>query len=303
MKSGVLILDKAAGMTSQTAVTRVKRALEADKAGHGGTLDPGVTGVLPVFLGKATRLAEFVLESGKAYEGRIVFGRATDTYDRFGETIAEGDPALLTETDIRSAVELFKGWIDQVPPPFSAVKKGGVKLYEMARAGRPIEVPPRKVYIMELRVTNICLTPEASFADFAVDCGKGTYIRALCHDVGRVLGVPAHMGDLRRTRSGPFQVGNAYTLEDLSRGLWELVLPPEVVVSQLPRVDADADAARRIGHGAGITVDSAELPGVIIGDRVRVHGESGELLAIYEALETPAGLGSAVELAAAKVLV
>jgi tRNA pseudouridine55 synthase len=194
---GVLVLDKPAGLSSAAAVDRVKRALGADRAGHGGTLDPIATGVLPVCLGAATKLAPYLLADDKAYEADGVLGVATDTLDRTGRVIAER-PVAVDEAALRAALARRTGEQDQVPPAFSALKQGGVRMYERARAGEQVELAPRRIRIDRIEL----LAFEPPRFRIAVACGKGTYIRSLIRDLGDDVGCGAHLAELRRTRSG-----------------------------------------------------------------------------------------------------
>src|SRR5262245_10137393 len=185
---GVLVLDKPGQMSSAAAVDKVKRALGADRAGHGGTLDPLATGVLPICLGAATKLAQFLLADDKAYEATGVLGIATDTLDADGRVVAER-PVDVDETALRDAIARFRGERDQVPPMFSALKQGGVRLYERARAGEEVDRAPRRVRIDQLEL----LAFEPPRFRIAVGCSKGTYVRSLVADLGTALGCGAHL--------------------------------------------------------------------------------------------------------------
>jgi tRNA pseudouridine55 synthase len=198
---GVLVLDKPAGMSSAAAADRVKRALGADRAGHGGTLDPIATGVLPVCLGAATKLAQFLLADDKAYEAVGVLGIATDTLDATGRVVAT-HPVAIDEAALRDALVRRSGEQDQVPPMFSAIKQGGVRLYDLARAGEEVERAPRRIRIDRLELVAF----EPPRFRIAIACTKGTYIRSLVADLGADLGCGAHLAELRRTRSGRFAI-------------------------------------------------------------------------------------------------
>lgn len=278
MSDGIFVLDKPAGMSSQSAATRVRKALGAARAGHGGTLDPDATGVLPIFLGKATRLSEYLLDAGKEYSATLAFGTATDTQDASGRVVASGDPRGLRDQAVRDAFAAFRGWILQTPPAYSALKVGGRPAYERARAGEAVSLAPRQVYVDQIQVDEISLGPEDFTVDFRIECGKGLYVRTLCHDIGAALAVPAHMRRLRRTRSGPFGIASAHSLEDAAARGTELLLPPEAAVPHLPRVDANPDAQRRIRHGERALVPARE--DLFEGQLVRAHGSDGRLLAI-----------------------
>jgi tRNA pseudouridine55 synthase len=211
---GIAVINKATGMTSHDVVARVRRLTGQRRVGHAGTLDPMATGVLPVLLGQATRVAEYLSESGKAYRATIRFGIQTTSYDAEGDIIGES-PVDLTLERIERALPDFLGEQDQLPPIYSAIKRGGVPLYARARAGEAIEVAPRRIRIDALRV--IAWNPPDLTLD--VECGKGTYIRSLAHDLGQELGPGAHLAGLIRTRSGPFTLGQAITLEELGAAL------------------------------------------------------------------------------------
>jgi tRNA pseudouridine55 synthase len=211
---GIVIINKAAGMTSHDVVARVRRLAGQRRVGHAGTLDPAATGVLPVLLGQATRIAEYLSESGKAYRATIRFGAETTTYDSEGEITHEA-PVNVTLEQIERTLPEFLGEQDQLPPIFSAIKRDGVPLYSLARAGKEVEISPRRVRIDELRV--VSWSPPDLILD--VECGKGTYIRSLAHDLGQRLGPGAHLAGLIRTRSGPFTLSQAITLEELAAAL------------------------------------------------------------------------------------
>lgn len=205
---GVLVLDKPAGLSSAAAVDRVKRALRATRAGHGGTLDPIATGVLAVCLGAATKLAPYLLADDKSYEADGVLGIETDTLDRTGRVVTER-PVAVTEAALRAALTRRLGEQDQIPPAYSAIKQDGVRMYERARAGETVELQPRRIRIDRLELL--------SFAPprfrIAVACSKGTYIRSLVADLGTDVGCGAHLAELRRTCSGRFRIEDAITLE------------------------------------------------------------------------------------------
>jgi tRNA pseudouridine55 synthase len=215
---GIFVIDKGDGLTSHDVVARVRRLTHQKRVGHAGTLDPAATGVLPMLLGQATRVAEYLSESGKAYRALIRFGVETSTYDREGEvthTAPAEATAGLTLAQIEAALPAFLGEQDQLPPIYSAIKRGGRPLYALVRAGEDVVVEPRRVRIDTLRV--VAWQPPDLTLD--VECGKGTYIRSLAHDLGQRLGPGAHLAALRRTRSGPFTLDQAITLEQLEQAL------------------------------------------------------------------------------------
>jgi tRNA pseudouridine55 synthase len=211
---GIFNIDKGLGITSHDVVARVRRLLRQKRVGHAGTLDPLASGVLPVLVGQATRLAEYLSESGKAYRALVRFGTVTTTYDAEGEVVREA-PVALTRDEIAAVLPEFLGEQEQVPPVYSAVKRGGRPLYALARAGEEVRPEPRHVRIDALRI----LSWDAPDLALAIDCGKGTYIRSLAHDLGARLGPGAYLAALVRTRSGPFRLQESITLEGLEAAL------------------------------------------------------------------------------------
>jgi len=206
---GVLLVDKPSGMTSHDVVDRVRRHFGFKKVGHCGTLDPAATGLLILVLERATKLQDRLMSDDKAYEGTMLLGVATDSQDADGEVIAEKPVPPLTEEDIDQAFAKFRGDIQQVPPMVSAVKYQGTPLYKLARKGKTVERQPRLIHIYDLRILGL----ELPRIHFRVACTKGTYVRTLCSDIGDLLGCGAHLHNLRRTRSGDFDVKEAHTLE------------------------------------------------------------------------------------------
>lgn len=208
---GVLLVDKPAGLTSHDVVDRVRRRFGFKKVGHCGTLDPAATGLLILVLERATKLQDRLMSDDKAYEGAMLLGVSTDSQDADGKVIAEKPVPPLTAEEIEGAFAKFRGDIQQVPPMVSAVKHHGTPLYKLARKGKTVEREPRLVHIYDLRVLALAL-PRISFR---VACTKGTYVRTLCSEIGDVLGCGAHLCELRRTRSGNFDVKDTHTLDEL----------------------------------------------------------------------------------------
>jgi tRNA pseudouridine55 synthase len=264
--TGVLVVDKPAGPTSFEVVKRVRRALRAEKAGHTGTLDPAATGVLAVCVGEAVKLQQFLTEGDKAYEARVAFGAATDTEDGEGRVVATGDPAGVDAERLRAALPAFVGAITQVPPMYSAVRVGGRRLHEAARAGEDVPRTPRAVHVHAFEL--LALEPREGdrvHATLRVRCGKGTYVRTLAADLGRALGVPAHLAALRRTAAGPFTIEQAVPLEEIERlgredpaALAARVVAPGDALG-LPRVALDLSGVRDLSHGKAIA--AAPPPG------------------------------------------
>lgn len=211
---GIFSIDKPTGMTSHDVVARVRRLAHQKRVGHAGTLDPAASGVLPVCLGQATRIVEYLSESGKAYRAAIRFGIVTDTYDAEGQVVRTS-PVALTKEEIAAVLPEFLGEQMQRPPVYSALKRNGQPLYALARQGVEVEVEPRPVRIDALRI--VSWKPPDLVLD--VECGKGTYIRSLAYDLGERLGTGAHLAALVRTRSGPFTLKQSITLEDLEAAL------------------------------------------------------------------------------------
>jgi tRNA pseudouridine55 synthase len=259
---GILIVDKPAGVTSAQVVARVKRALGGRrKVGHTGTLDPMATGVLPLCVGEATKIAGYLLADDKAYEGELELGVETDTLDRDGEVVRRdrAGAAAVTEAALATALAALVGASEQVPPMYSALKRDGVRLHALARAGEQVDRPPRPITVRELRLTSP-LDPATRRARFRVDCSKGTYVRALVRDIGAGLGCGACLTALRRTRSGRFGQDDA--------------VDPETVGPGTPLV-ALADA---LDHLPAVTLEPAELPRVANGQRLppaRLAAEPG----------------------------
>jgi len=246
---GVVLLDKPSGMSSQSAVTSVKRLLHAEKAGHTGTLDPMATGLLPVCLGEATKYSQDLLDADKVYQAKLRFGIQTDTGDAQGQIIAEKSTAEVTDNAMAQGLmegilPRFTGEIEQVPPMYSALKRDGKPLYEYARSGIEIEREPRKITIYSIKLLNV-QWPEI---DIEVHCSKGTYIRVLAEDIGHALGCGAHLIGLRRTMVGHLSLVQAATLENLQHTLPQ-VLPVDALLQTLPELTVDDHQAKRLEMG------------------------------------------------------
>jgi tRNA pseudouridine55 synthase len=246
---GVVLLDKPSGMSSQSAVTSVKRLLHAEKAGHTGTLDPMATGLLPVCLGEATKYSQDLLDADKVYQAKLRFGIQTDTGDAQGQIIAEKSTAEVTDNAMAQGLmegilPRFTGEIEQVPPMYSALKRDGKPLYEYARSGIEIEREPRKITIYSIKLLNV-QWPEI---DIEVHCSKGTYIRVLAEDIGHALGCGAHLIGLRRTMVGHLSLVQAATLENLQH-ISPQVLPVDALLQTLPELTVDDHQAKRLEMG------------------------------------------------------
>ncbi|MBS3950166.1 MAG: tRNA pseudouridine(55) synthase TruB [Peptococcaceae bacterium] len=260
MHSGFLNINKPRGFTSHDVVNKVRRIFGTKSVGHMGTLDPEASGVLPLALGKATRLIAFVEGSTKEYVGELVLGRATDTLDLQGEVLVTSDASHITIDAICAALPYFVGRQSQVPPMYSAIKVGGKKLYEYARAGVPVDVEPRQVVISALELDSVLLEGTRQVATLRISCGKGTYIRSLCRDIGVLLGVPACMGELTRTASGPFHIEHSVTLEKLSENPTQYVIGIVEMLKGNACVALDQGQAARFLQGQRIII-AEELVG------------------------------------------
>lgn len=252
---GIIVVDKPQGWTSHDVVNRVRRLADTKKVGHLGTLDPLATGVLPLVVGRATRLAQFFTRNEKTYEGSIRFGYSTDTYDSAGEPASPFVPVELDRDRLEQAFDLFRGRFLQTPPPVSAKKVGGVPAYKLARKQNPVSLPPVQVEVYELRVLDI----KAPDVRILVHCSAGTYLRAIAHDVGVELGFGAHLRELRRISSGDFTIEQAFSvpsLEGLVREgrLTEALIPATQLLPQFPSQYVDDVTAGRIRQGRNFPV-------------------------------------------------
>lgn len=253
---GILLLDKRQGISSNKALQEVRRLLNANKAGHTGSLDPLATGLLPLCLGEATKVSAFMLDDDKAYEVTLRLGVMTDTGDSEGNVIRTLPVPTLSDACISRCLQHFTGPQWQVPPMYSALKHQGKKLYELARAGQTIERPARPITIFA--VTLIDAQPDQ--LSLAVRCSKGTYIRSLAEDIGQYLGTCATVTQLRRTAAGSFSIANAYTLEHLqtldSAALARCLLPLDSALDALARIDLSTEQAARVAQGQRLVLDN-----------------------------------------------
>ena len=248
--SGVLIIDKPAGLTSHDVVARVRRILNIRQVGHFGTLDPFATGVLPVSVGKATRFAQFYLKSRKSYSGTIRFGHSTNTYDSTGRVTSEDQPVALDAAILEKLFREFTGRLMQTPPPFSAKHVGGVRAYELARQQKPVSLEPVEVEIYALELLGIA-GPDVQFA---VECSGGTYVRSLAHDFGQKLRLGAFLADLRRTAVAEFKENQAVTLERLAEATEQkkvesCLVPLEALLPEFPELIVRGRQEVGVRHG------------------------------------------------------
>ena len=278
--NGIINLKKEAGMTSHDAVFKLRKILGTKKIGHGGTLDPDVVGVLPIAVGKATRMVEFMQDEGKVYEGEITLGYSTTTEDASGEVVAE-TPVLspLDETTVDKAIASLTGPITQIPPMYSAVKVNGRKLYEYARAGQEVERPERQVTIYQFeRTSSISYEDHLARFTFRVKCSKGTYIRTLSVDLGEKLGYAAHMSHLTRTSAAGLQLEDALTLNGIAAkveaGQLDFLHPLEIGIGDLVKVFLSPEEATEVRFGRFIELDQT--------NKELAAFEGDKLLAILE---------------------
>jgi len=274
--SGILNINKPAGMTSHDVVDRVRRITGVRRVGHAGTLDPLATGVLLVCVGQATRVAEYLMASDKRYRATIHLGVRTSTDDAEGEVLSSQE-VQVSEGEVQAVLQEFVGRIQQVPPMYSALKRGGKRLYQLARQGITVERPPRPVTIH--RIEWVKWDPPRFTID--VTCSPGTYIRALARDIGERLGCGAHLAALVRLASGHFTLDEAVTLEQVAEAFAagrgeELLLPLDEALRDWPAVTVDAETARRIGHGQAVALPMSSE------GRCRAYGPDGQLLALLE---------------------
>ena len=298
---GVLNVNKPDGLTSHDVVQRIRSVLGIQKVGHAGTLDPHATGVLPVLIGKGTKIAQYLLGWEKEYAAVLQLGQRTDTQDAWGTVLQESSVESLTEDHIRSVFRTFQGSIQQVPPMYSAVKIGGQPLYKKARKGQTVDRSAKTVVIHDLEIQRLEI-PEVAFR---VVCSKGTYVRTLCADIGDILQVGGHLKWLQRRRVGPIHVDQALEMETLMRGLEfpyldGAFLGLDEALSGFPAVEVAGDDARKVIHGNAIlwnrVCTTALESNILHGEekRVRVKQRDGQLLALGKGPVLQAGKGGPV---------
>lgn len=253
--NGVMVVDKPPGWTSHDVVARVRRIVGERSVGHLGTLDPMATGVLPLVLGRMTRLCQFYTASEKTYEGTIRLGLATDTYDCDGDPVGIPQTVNVTLEEIRSAASVFNGLIRQTPPPFSAKKIKGVPAYKLARRKQEVELQPVEVEVKELTIQGM----EGDVLEFRCRVSSGTYVRSLAHELGQKLGTGAHLASLRRTAVAEFSLELSHTLEAVAEAasqgrIEELLVHPRQLLPEIPCVTADDEAMGKIRHGRTVNL-------------------------------------------------
>jgi len=275
--SGVLVVDKPVGLTSHDVVQIVRKGTNIRRAGHTGTLDPRASGVLVILIGPAVRLSEYVSASDKRYQAVVRLGATTDTYDADGRVLNQA-PVNITEEQFENVLDKFIGKIEQVPPPYSAVKVKGRKAYEMARQGEEVDLQPRTIEVYNLELLE--WAPPEAVID--VYCSSGTYVRSLAHDLGEELGCGAHLVGLRRTKSGRFTLRDAVPLrrlrEAFENGNWyQYLIPAAEALSDWPAIDLTVEEVDAVRHGHRISGDPPEK-----GTLARGISEQGELVALLE---------------------
>ena len=275
---GILNILKPSGLTSFSVVSQVRRLAHEPKAGHVGTLDPLASGVLPVFLGQATRLTEYLMEFPKTYRAIVELGVATASYDAEGRVTGRSDASGISLDNVAEVLQRFRGEIQQTPPVYSALKYRGQPLYKLARQGLSMEVDSRPTSIYRLDI----VSSQLPFVTLDVECSKGTYIRSLAHDMGAILGCGAYLKELIRTSYGPFDIKDSVMLEQLEErvtcGKWhELVHPMDVVLSLWEKFELSDDQVESVQHGTGLALEvRAETA------RLRVYNKAGRFIALLK---------------------
>ncbi len=280
---GVVLLDKPAGLSSNQAMQRVRRALNARKAGHTGNLDVAATGLLPICLGEATKFSGQLLDADKVYRAHVQFGVTTRTGDAEGEVVETRPVQGLEAPRLQAEMARLTGPIEQVPPMYSALKKNGQPLYALARAGKVVERTPRRVTIFRFELLSL----NATAAEVEVACSKGTYIRTLAEDLGAALGCGAHLTALRRLASGPFRLEDAHTVEAIEAACLAgtgdgCVLPVDTAVSVLPALEVSDTEAEALRHGRPVRPGGPGSPATDVGEQVRIYGPGVRFLGLGE---------------------
>ena len=289
MIHGIINVYKEKGYTSHDVVAKLRGIAGQKKIGHTGTLDPDATGVLPVCLGRATKVCDLLTEKDKTYEALLFLGVETDTQDTSGTVLKQGDTSALVVNEVEQAILSFVGEYDQIPPMYSALKVNGKKLYELAREGKTVERKARRVQIHNIRILEINL-PRVRME---VECSKGTYIRTLCHDIGGKLGCGGCMENLIRTKVSCFELKDSYKLEEIAKikaegNLEKVLMPVDALFPQYPQIVVKKKWEKLAYNGNGLPVravfyggqDKSQKP--LDGEFVRLYDEEGQFLAIYQ---------------------
>lgn len=298
---GFLNLNKPFGLTSHDCVARVRRLLKLKRVGHGGTLDPAATGVLPIAIGKATRLLQYLADQ-KAYRAKIRFGMTTATDDLEGEILSQRPAPDLTLAQIQRALPQFEGKIEQIPPSYSAIQVDGKRLYELARAGQPVEAPLRSVEVHCIEILDWQPGPFPEI-EVAIDCGPGTYIRSIARDLGAVLGTGGTLAALTRTASSGFQLSSSLTLEQITDQLEAqtfFLIPPTEVLQHLPSLGLSAQHAKRWQQGQRIAWEDVSSTDKDLAGWLSLPSTPCQ---IYSSTEKFLGIGQVTESEAGKLLV
>lgn len=283
MIHGVLNVYKEKGFTSHDVVAKLRGILGQKKIGHTGTLDPDAEGVLPVCLGRATKLCGMLTDKDKCYEAVMLLGVVTDTQDISGQVMESQDAGRVTEEEVRRAVNSYIGEIEQVPPMYSALKVNGKKLYELAREGKVVERKPRQICIHDIEILGL----ELPRIRLLVHCSKGTYIRTLCHDIGQTLGCGACMEQLTRTKSGDFSIEDSMTLKEIEEikqrdAIADILIPIDRMFNGYPKVEVSESFEYLACNGNSLPVKAVSAPEDITdGGSVRLYGQDGSFIGIF----------------------
>ncbi len=277
---GILIIDKPRGISSMEAVRRIKRASGVKKVGHGGTLDPMATGVIPICLGRATRLMEYMLDGSKEYVGEVCLGVSTDSYDADGQVTGRSDTSGISREMVEDVLRRFNGNIQQVPPMFSALKRDGKRLYELARQGIEVKREPRAMTVHSIRLADW----QPPVATVHIECSRGFYMRSLASDIGERLGCGAHLQSLTRLRTGRFRISDAISLDaaqnEFEEGAWrESLISPDFVIGNMRAVIVGEREQDSVQNGRPIPLQS-DLGSLCPDERFRAYTQDGRFLAI-----------------------
>lgn len=281
---GIINVYKEKGFTSHDVVAKLRGILHIKKIGHTGTLDPDAVGVLPVCIGKGTKLCDMITDTDKTYEAVMLLGISTDTQDISGNVLSKKDVAVDEKTLIET-VDSFVGEYKQIPPMYSAIKVNGRKLYQLAREGIEIERSPRDVYIRSIHINDMNLQDSEPSVTMTVSCSKGTYIRTLCHDIGEKLGCGACMKSLSRTRVGRFYIDDSFTINQIAalnlKGELSSIVAPVDSMFDYPRIQINKEYDKLLYNGNLLPLSAGKALDVGLADKVRIYNESGEFIGIY----------------------
>ena len=281
---GIINVYKEKGFTSHDVVAKLRGILHIKKIGHTGTLDPDAVGVLPVCIGKGTKLCDMITDTDKTYEAVMLLGISTDTQDISGNVLSKKDVAVDEKTLIET-VDSFVGEYKQIPPRYSAIKVNGRKLYQLAREGIEIERSPRDVYIRSIHINDMNLQDGEPSVTMTVSCSKGTYIRTLCHDIGEKLGCGACMKSLSRTRVGRFYIDDSFTINQIAalnlKGELSSIVAPVDSMFDYPRIQINKEYDKLLYNGNLLPLSAGKALDVGLADKVRIYNESGEFIGIY----------------------